>query len=121
MRLPKILKGRRGLGRRHVLRRGFTLIEILVVLGIVALVLAVTPIFDMRSFKKESVGNEVRTKVQELQKARNEAMNGVDIENNLFERLTGNVEEEHEIVFKNGNNGTNFATITINHEGGIDW
>ncbi len=108
-------------------KRGFTLIEILVVLGIISLVLFVAPVFDLSFLKKESVQSDARAFIQNLQKARSDAMNNIDGENHsvsvgdeqiIFERLTGNVSREHEIVLGTGKEE---IKININHEGGIDW
>ena len=113
---------------------GFTLIEILLVLGLVSVVLALAPIFDLNYFKKDLRQEEMRTLVQDLQKARSSAMNNINGQNHgvtvydkkyneqiIFEKLTGNVAQEYEIVFEDGASGINNATITINYEGGIDW
>lgn len=122
MKLHKILKD-----RFFCASNGFTLIEILVVLGLVAIVLMTIPVFDIRSFQKRSVQGDVNNFIQNLQKVRSEAMNNIDVENHsitingeqiVFERLTGKVTQKHEIVFKNGIDN---ATVTINYEGGIDW
>lgn len=110
--------------------RGFTLIEILLVLGLVSVVLATIPILDLSLFKKDSRQNEINIFIQDLQRARSAAVNNIDGENHsvswgkeqiIFERLTGNVSQEYEVVFEDALNGGNNATVTINHEGGIDW
>lgn len=103
-------------------RHGFTLIEILLVLGLVSILLATIPIFDLSSFKKDSKQNEINIFIQDLQRARSAAMNNINEEDHgVFENLTGNVSRESEIVFEDGMSGAYNATVTINYEGGIDW
>ncbi|MFO0718864.1 MAG: type II secretion system protein [Candidatus Paceibacterota bacterium] len=103
-------------------RHGFTLIEILLVLGLMSIVLIMIPIFDLSSFKKDSKQDEINIFIQDLQKVRSAAMNNISGQDHgVFESLTGNVSQEREIVFKDETNTLYNATVTINHEGGIDW
>jgi prepilin-type N-terminal cleavage/methylation domain-containing protein len=110
-----------------MLKKGFTLIEILLVLGIFIFVLLITPLFDLNFLKKESNWSEALIFIQTLQKSRNKAINNIDGKDQVvvfgeqeivFSKLTGNVLKEQEIIFGNAQEE---IKIKINYEGGIDW
>jgi prepilin-type N-terminal cleavage/methylation domain-containing protein len=61
--------------------KGFTLIEVLVVLGIFALVSGFSLVIGMESYQSDSLADDQATLVSALQKARSQAMSAVCIGN----------------------------------------
>ncbi len=57
---------------------GFTLIEVLVVLGIVTMIIRATLMFDVNSFRGEAFRGERNTLVVALQTARADALNNIN-------------------------------------------
>ena len=71
--------------------KGFTIIEIIVVIGLIVAILAFGSIFDINSFSRELARGETSTLVSVLNKARSKSMNnlynaphGVYIDTNDF-------------------------------------
>jgi len=62
------------------MERGFTLIEILVVVGMITLLFAAGAFIDSSNFGRELLASERATLVSVLQKARSRAMNNVGAE-----------------------------------------
>ncbi len=58
--------------------KGFTLIEVLVVMGIVAVLFAVGDLIDFGSLGRRTLGSEEVTLVSILQRARSESMNNIN-------------------------------------------
>lgn len=73
MALRKIL-----VDRRKALCAGFTLIEVLVVLGIITMIIGATLMFDVNSFRGEAFRGERNTLVVALQTARADALNNIN-------------------------------------------
>jgi prepilin-type N-terminal cleavage/methylation domain-containing protein len=65
--------------RKISIPKGFTLIEVLVVLGMFALVGACSLVIGMESYRSGSLADDQASLVSALQKARSEAMNAVCI------------------------------------------
>lgn len=66
------------INNRRVLEKGFTLIEILVVLSIITMLVAVTLFFDANNYRGESFRAERNNLVVALQTARADALNNID-------------------------------------------
>gem|GEM_PF-5993177 len=139
--------------------RGFTLIEIVITLGLIVLIASIAPLFDIGTIRRESMKEEVETLVRLLFETRNTALlnstagtaslsiatssfyiftGDTFIENDpsimvyprdqktnysglrqiTFKPLSGEVSTTGTIVIKRD---FEYATITINHEGAIDY
>ncbi len=88
---------------------GLTLIEILVVIGIIAMLFAIGSFMDLSSISRGSIMSEQSTLVAILQKARNRAMNNIDasshgvrLESDSFVIFRVSPLEE-EIIMRNSN------------------
>ncbi|MEK7569735.1 MAG: prepilin-type N-terminal cleavage/methylation domain-containing protein [Patescibacteria group bacterium] len=131
------------------MRRGFTLVEVLVVMGIVVLLFAGGYLVTVDTYGKNLLGSEEEKLVSILSKARSRAMNNIDATDHqveiLLDKYVLDSDEEiernekieisgiTEITFEqlSGrpdevgdivlNDGTRTETITINQEGMINW
>ncbi len=106
---------------------GFTLIETILVVALFSLTLLVVPIFDLNFLKRQTAQEKAIDFVSNLQKARSESVNNISRQDHgvnidgldiVFERLTGRVSKEHEVIFHDDHGD---IKVKINYEGGIDW
>ena len=123
------------------INKGFTLIEMLIVIGIVALLALLVSFTDISSFRRKSFHSEVDSLGRALQAARIRALNNINQESHrvaltsLDYDLVFDPSSPSEIVFGALSGDSNYegdiklmdlesnmtTVISINHEGRISW
>jgi prepilin-type N-terminal cleavage/methylation domain-containing protein len=106
--------------------KGFTLIEVIIVLAILAMALTCVISFGSRNVTFENVNAETKIALAQLMQERSQALNGLEsreVFEVTFEKLTGNVLGQKEIIFPQASSTESSIkeSLIINHEGAIDW